>query len=762
MLKQYPLLQSALLTVAACNAANAAPMTQVPEAGAKVGASISNGAMSKPAARPHVARPHTNAHAAHHPSVESALSKAVQVKIKDNDLAGAISILKDELAAHPQNAEALLLKAGVNRQIGDFSGAREDLDRLLVLQPRNVDALIQRAAVLRRLNDTVNARLDIDKAIELSPKSYQAYTERGALLMSMGDLNAAFADYNYALGLNPDLGKRAVKYAQPNLSPNTNMAFVQPDRQSIAVKAGGAEIELGKVPAQKKNVVTVAAPNHPVVFQSRKAPLTEPRSHKDLAALNNRAVGEINAKEFSKAIASLEELIKASPDYAHAKENLVIAHNNYGLELAAKRPREAIKQFHAALFLDIKQNAIRKNLESLILEMGMNPKNNADRLALAEEALKEDDGEGAYVESMEALRLRNTPEARQKMMRAIAKLDSSTEDATTSPPAAHNIANNVPPVAATVPVQETHTTTAPETKPPTNVESAQNAAVPYFGLNQDTIARMAQSVLKGNSANITAAAANLGINTKALESVIPSLVPSTTTSDGPTATPSTSASSNVSPTAGHEILLAGQAPQQAPAQIPHVEGEHPTTTAAKTLLSDGSETTTPVGSAVTASAPLTTTIAPKLFATEAPAATLAQVDMEDVTARLKSAPDSVLSQARDLITAERYANAEAILRRMSAYLRNARVDDASSSIGLMDGALEALAEVYIKQNQYGRAEPVLRELVALREKTKDAEDPVLGKAHADYSQVLQQMGQNELALKHKEKAAQIFNLGLKF
>ena len=648
MLKQYPLLQSALLTVAACNAANAAPMTQVPEAGAKVGASISNGAMSKPAARPHVARPHANAHAAHHPSVESALSKAVQAKIKDNDLAGAISILKDELAAHPQNAEALLLKAGVNRQIGDFSGAREDLDRLLVLQPRNVDALIQRAAVLRRLNDTVNARLDIDKAIELSPKSYQAYTERGALLMSMGDLNAAFADYNYALGLNPDLGKRAVKYAQPNLSPNTNMAFVQPDRQSIAVKAGGAEIELGKVPAQKKNVVTVAAPNHPVVFQSRKAPLTEPRSHKDLAALNNRAVGEINAKEFSKAIASLEELIKASPDYAHAKENLVIAHNNYGLELAAKRPREAIKQFHAALFLDIKQNAIRKNLESLIVEMGMNPKNNADRLALAEEALKEDDGEGAYVESMEALRLRNTPEARQKMMRAIAKLDSSMDDATTSPPAAHNIANNVAPVVATVPVQETHTTTAPEINP----------VVPYFGLNQDTIARMAQSVLKGNNANITAAAANLGINTKALESVIPSLVPP----NEPAKVSEPIATNPGSPTAGHEILLAGQAPQQAPAQIPHVEGEHPTTTAAKTLLSDGSETTTPVGSAVTASAPLTTTIAPKLFATEAPAATLAQVDMEDVTARLKSAPDSVLSQARDLITAERYANAEAILR----------------------------------------------------------------------------------------------------
>lgn len=754
MLKQYPLLQSALLTVAACNAANAAPMTQVPEAGAKVGASISNGAMSKPAARPHVARPHANAHAAHHPSVESALSKAVQAKIKDNDLAGAISILKDELAAHPQNAEALLLKAGVNRQIGDFSGAREDLDRLLVLQPRNVDALIQRAAVLRRLNDTVNARLDIDKAIELSPKSYQAYTERGALLMSMGDLNAAFADYNYALGLNPDLGKRAVKYAQPNLSPNTNMAFVQPDRQSIAVKAGGAEIELGKVPAQKKNVVTVAAPNHPVVFQSRKAPLTEPRSHKDLAALNNRAVGEINAKEFSKAIASLEELIKASPDYAHAKENLVIAHNNYGLELAAKRPREAIKQFHAALFLDIKQNAIRKNLESLIVEMGMNPKNNADRLALAEEALKEDDGEGAYVESMEALRLRNTPEARQKMMRAIAKLDSSTDDATTSPPAAHNIANNVAPVVATVPVQETHTTTAPETKPPTNVESAQNAAVPYFGLNQDTIARMAQSVLKGNSANITAAAANLGINTKALESVIPSLVPP----NEPAKVSEPIATNPGSPTAGHEILLAGQAPQQAPAQIPHVEGEHPTTTAAKTLLSDGVDGVGPTFNSVAS----TTTIAPKLFATEAPAATLAQVDMEDVTARLKSAPDSVLSQARDLITAERYANAEAILRRMSAYLRNARVDDASTSIGLMDGALEALAEVYIKQNQYGRAEPVLRELVALREKTKDAEDPVLGKAHADYSQVLQQMGQNELALKHKEKAAQIFNLGLKF
>lgn len=739
MLKQYPLLQSALLTVAACNAANAAPVTQVPEAGAGNNA----GNATKPAARPHIAKPHPHAHTAQHPAAESALSKTVQAKLKGNDLAGAISILKDELATHPHNAEALLLKAGVNRQIGDFGGAREDLDRLLALQPRNVDALIQRAAVLRRLNDTVNARLDIDKAIELSPKSYQAYTERGALLMAMGDLNAAFADYNYALGLNPDLGKRAVKYAQPNLSPNTNMAFVQPDRQSIAIKAGGAEIELGKVPAQKKSVVTVAAPNHPVVFQSRKAPLTEPRSHKDLAALNNRAVGEINAKEFSKAIASLKELIKASPEYAHAKENLVIAHNNYGLELAAKKPREAIRQFHAALFLDIKQNATRKNLESLIVEMGMNPKNNADRLALAEEALKEDDGEGAYVESMEALRLRNTPEARQKMMRAIAILDSGAGDAsvTTSANAVVQNTTNTPvQTVASAPVQEMSPATVAQTLPAASSEPAQNAVVPYFGLNQETIARMAQSVLKGNGENIAAAAANLGINTKALESVIPSLVP-TATSHVVTTASAASNSTAVSPTAGHEILLAGQAPQQAPVPIPHVEDEHPTTTAAKTLLS---------------------TAEPKLFATEAPAATLAQVDMEDVAARLKSAPDSVLSQARDLITAERYSNAESILRRMTAYLRNARVDDASTSIGLMDGALEALAEVYIKQNQYGRAEPVLRELVALREKTKDAEDPILGKAHADYSQVLQQMGQNELALKHKEKAAQIFSLGLKF
>jgi hypothetical protein len=103
----------------------------------------------------------------------------------------------------------------------------------------------------------------------------------------------------------------------------------------------------------------------------------------------------------------------------------VIAHNNFGLELSVRQPKEALKQFRAALYLDPRQAAIRKNLSAIMRENGQDPASTEDRLAMANECLLQGEAEGAFVELSEALRIKNTPQLREKLLVALAAINSS-------------------------------------------------------------------------------------------------------------------------------------------------------------------------------------------------------------------------------------------------------------------------------------------------------------------------------------------------
>lgn len=130
--------------------------------------------------------------------------------------------------------------------------------------------------------------------------------------------------------------------------------------------------------------------------------------------LNNEGVKALNASNFQAAISAFEGALKLDPTYKLARQNLAIAHNNYGLQLR-NNPKEALKQFHKALYLDLTNTTTMANVEGIIKMMGKNPKSFADRVELGDQARASADFIGAIIEYSAALQLKDDPKLHIKL-----------------------------------------------------------------------------------------------------------------------------------------------------------------------------------------------------------------------------------------------------------------------------------------------------------------------------------------------------------
>ena len=63
--------------------------------------------------------------------------------------------------------------------------------------------------------------------------------------------------------------------------------------------------------------------------------------------LNNQGVKALNAGTFSEAVKDFQAALNLDPSYQLARDNLAIAHNNYGLQLK-NDPKKALKEFQGA------------------------------------------------------------------------------------------------------------------------------------------------------------------------------------------------------------------------------------------------------------------------------------------------------------------------------------------------------------------------------------------------------------------------------
>lgn len=124
--------------------------------------------------------------------------------------------------------------------------------------------------------------------------------------------------------------------------------------------------------------------------------------------LNNEGVKALNSGNIQLAIQKFQQALQVDPNYQLAKDNLAIAHNNNGLQLRAN-PKEALKEFHQALFLSPNNVTTQSNVEGIIRMMGKNPRSFDDRVALGEDARHVSDFVGAIIEFTEALKIKDDP-----------------------------------------------------------------------------------------------------------------------------------------------------------------------------------------------------------------------------------------------------------------------------------------------------------------------------------------------------------------
>jgi tetratricopeptide (TPR) repeat protein len=114
-------------------------------------------------------------------------------------------------------------------------------------------------------------------------------------------------------------------------------------------------------------------------------------------SLNNEGVKALNANKYQNAIRLLESALKQDSNYELARDNLALAHNNYGLQLR-NEPKQALKHFHQALYLNPKNPTTLQNIDGILRLMGRNPKSFEDRVDLGDQARLCGDFVGAIIE----------------------------------------------------------------------------------------------------------------------------------------------------------------------------------------------------------------------------------------------------------------------------------------------------------------------------------------------------------------------------
>ncbi len=131
--------------------------------------------------------------------------------------------------------------------------------------------------------------------------------------------------------------------------------------------------------------------------------------------LNNEGVRDLGRSKFQSSIRKLQAAVKADSTYHRARSNLAVAYNNLGLSLNKEHPREALVEFHNALFLDPSNETIQANVKGILWITGNDPDSFEDLVVLGDDARRRNDIAGSIIEYKAALEIKSDANVRRKL-----------------------------------------------------------------------------------------------------------------------------------------------------------------------------------------------------------------------------------------------------------------------------------------------------------------------------------------------------------
>lgn len=129
-----------------------------------------------------------------------------------------------------------------------------------------------------------------------------------------------------------------------------------------------------------------------------------------VVSLINEGIELHKQKDYSGAIEAFKEAFSIEPTNVLVRQNLSIAHNNFGKYLAERTDYEkAVSEFRWAIYFDSQNKTAEANLDAVLSQQGVKVKDSLTRLQLGDKLREEANFEHALVEYRKALGLTGEP-----------------------------------------------------------------------------------------------------------------------------------------------------------------------------------------------------------------------------------------------------------------------------------------------------------------------------------------------------------------
>lgn len=127
--------------------------------------------------------------------------------------------------------------------------------------------------------------------------------------------------------------------------------------------------------------------------------------------LVNEGIELHNKKDYLGAIKSFEEALGIEPNNTLVRQNISIAHNNFGKYLTERTDYEkALKEFRLAIYFDLSNKTADLNLDALLKEKGVKADDPQARAQIGDKLRQDANFESALVEYQKALALSKKPD----------------------------------------------------------------------------------------------------------------------------------------------------------------------------------------------------------------------------------------------------------------------------------------------------------------------------------------------------------------
>lgn len=129
-------------------------------------------------------------------------------------------------------------------------------------------------------------------------------------------------------------------------------------------------------------------------------------SNPSVVRLINNGIELHKSKDYPGALKTFEEALKIEPNNVLVRQNISIAHNNYGKYLAERTDFEkALKEFRLAIYFDSQNKTADSNLDALLIQKGVKANDPQARAQIGNKLRSDASFEMALVEYQKALSL---------------------------------------------------------------------------------------------------------------------------------------------------------------------------------------------------------------------------------------------------------------------------------------------------------------------------------------------------------------------